>query len=313
MTFNLCCIIEGHGEEQAVPVLVRRIQQSLRPDIQCEVKRLRVPRHKMVKPHELERAVEFASRLAKPPRAILILVDADEDPPCLLGPKLLQRAKAARPDVSIGVVLAKREFETWFLAAIESLRGRRGLPDDLQPIPDVENVQDAKGRLTDLMAGSEYTPPFPTSPHLRQRLTWTWHVKDRIPSTSAGVRSNGCSPKPRATMGKVRDIGPPMTYNNGGTKGRRAGRGMALTTQSAGLWISEYSPSPVRRVGPAWWCAPKRPSGPFWNARGARAWSTCGRRRVGSPPHRRYKKRCRPSRPFRRRWIGWRTSHSPWS
>ena len=34
MILNLCCIIEGHGEEEAVPVLVRRIQQNLRPDIQ---------------------------------------------------------------------------------------------------------------------------------------------------------------------------------------------------------------------------------------------------------------------------------------
>ena len=76
------------------------------------------------------------------------------------------RRKAAQPDVSIGVVLAKREFETWFLAAIESLRGRRGLPDDLQPIPDVENVQDAKGRLTDLMAGSGVYSSVPDQPAL---------------------------------------------------------------------------------------------------------------------------------------------------
>ena len=94
MILNLCCIIEGHGEEQAVPVLVRRIQQTLREDIQLEFQRLRVPRHRMVKPHELERAVELAARLAIPPRGILILVDADDDPPCILGPKLLQRAKA---------------------------------------------------------------------------------------------------------------------------------------------------------------------------------------------------------------------------
>ena len=152
MILNLCCIIEGHGEEQAVPLLVRRVQQSLRPDIQlAEVTRLRAPRHKMVRPKELERAVELAARRTKPPRAILILVDADDDPPCLLGPTLLERAKAARPDVPVGVVLAKREFESWFLAAIESLRGRRGLPADLQPMSDFENIRDAKGTLIRLM------------------------------------------------------------------------------------------------------------------------------------------------------------------
>ncbi len=155
MPLNLCCIIEGRGEEQAVPTLLRRIQQTLRPDIQLNVLRpIRVSRHKIVKPNELERAVELAARQSTPPRAILILVDADDDPPCTLGPELLQRAKAARSDVSIGVVLAKREFETWFLAAIESLSGRRGLPMDLQPIADVESISDAKGKLKSLAHGS---------------------------------------------------------------------------------------------------------------------------------------------------------------
>jgi hypothetical protein len=166
MILNLCCIIEGHGEEQAVPVLVRRIQQTLREDIQLEFQRLRVPRHRMVKPRELERAVELAARLAIPPRAILVLVDADDDPPCILGPELLKRAKAARPDVPVAVVLANREFETWFLAAIESLCGHRRLPADLHPIPDVESIRDAKGKLTNLMRGAGVYSPTPDQPAL---------------------------------------------------------------------------------------------------------------------------------------------------
>jgi hypothetical protein len=166
MILNLCCIIEGHGEEQAVPVLVRRIQQSFRPDLQLEFQRLRVPRHRMVRAHELERAVELAVRLTPAPRAILVLVDADDDPPCMLGPELLKRAQAARPDVSVGVVLANREFETWFLAAIESLGGHRRLPADLRPIPNVESIRDAKGRLTSLMGGAGVYSPTPDQPAL---------------------------------------------------------------------------------------------------------------------------------------------------
>jgi hypothetical protein len=46
--------------------------------------------------------------------------------------------------VPIAVVLAKREYEAWFLAAAESLRGKRGLPDDLQPPDDPEAIQGAK-------------------------------------------------------------------------------------------------------------------------------------------------------------------------
>ena len=97
MTLNLGCITEGHGERQAVPVLVRRIQQLLCPAIVLNVlSPIRVPRHKIVIPGELERAVELAARRLTPPRAILILLDADDDPPCILGPELLRRAKAAR-------------------------------------------------------------------------------------------------------------------------------------------------------------------------------------------------------------------------
>ncbi len=69
------------------------------------------------KANEVERAVEFAARRMEPPRAILILIDADDDCPAQVGPELLHRATVARSDVPLGVVLAKREFEAWFLAA----------------------------------------------------------------------------------------------------------------------------------------------------------------------------------------------------
>jgi len=58
------------------------------------------------------------------------------------------------------VVIAKCEFEAWFLAAAESLRGRRGLPPNLQPPPDPESVRDAKRWLGERMAGGRvYQPP----------------------------------------------------------------------------------------------------------------------------------------------------------
>ncbi|MBU4273663.1 MAG: DUF4276 family protein [Planctomycetes bacterium] len=151
MILNLCCIVEGHGEKSAVPILMRRILQSLCADLQLNLPGpIRVSRYKIVKPNELERAVELAARLLAPPRAILILMDADDDPPCILGPDLLRRAKQTRPDVPVGVVLANREFETWFLAAIESLGGRRGIPRDVSPLDDVESIH-AKRRLEKIM------------------------------------------------------------------------------------------------------------------------------------------------------------------
>ena len=128
MILNLSCIVEGHGDVAAVPVLLRRIQQQCDPAAYLEIARpIRIARHKLVKPGELEKAVAFAANQVASPRAILVLIDADDDCPAELGPELLARAKRVRPDVPIGIVLAKYEFEAWFLASLESLGGRRGL------------------------------------------------------------------------------------------------------------------------------------------------------------------------------------------
>jgi hypothetical protein len=108
-----------------------------------------------VKAGELERAVEFASYQGG---AVLVLLDADDDCPATIGPQLLARARAIDP--SAAVVLAKSEFEAWFLAAAESIRGHRGLRTDLTSPVNVEDVRDAKGWLSEQMVGawSVYSP-----------------------------------------------------------------------------------------------------------------------------------------------------------
>ncbi|MGN9894906.1 hypothetical protein [Micromonospora sp. L31] len=80
-------------------------------------------------------------------------LDADDHCPADLGPRLLHRAQAARPDVKVCVVLANREFEAWFLAAAKSLGGLRGLPDVLEPPAYPEAKRDAMGWLSERMAG----------------------------------------------------------------------------------------------------------------------------------------------------------------
>ena len=45
------------------------------------------------------------------------------------------------------MVLASREYETWFVTAAPSLRGRRGFPQDLDSPPEAERIRDAKGWL----------------------------------------------------------------------------------------------------------------------------------------------------------------------
>jgi uncharacterized protein DUF4276 len=149
MAFSLTCIVEGHGEIEAVPVTIRRIANLVAPKLALKIHPpFRVPRNRLVKPDELERSVELAARRAGREGAILIVLDGDDECPAILGPELLARAQKARSDIPIKVVLAKREFEAWFLAAAESLRGRRGLAGDLEAPSDPEAIRGAKEWLT---------------------------------------------------------------------------------------------------------------------------------------------------------------------
>ncbi|MGH9152683.1 MAG: DUF4276 family protein [Acidimicrobiales bacterium] len=162
MTCTISCIVEGHGEVSSVPILLRRIAESLNPAVVVSVPPpLRVPADKLCRPGELERHVELAARKVGAGGGVLVLLDADdeEDCPARLGPELLARCIAQRSDLPVAVVLAKREFEAWFLAAATSVAGRRGLAHDLQGPENPEEVRGAKEWLRRHMAsGTTYAP-----------------------------------------------------------------------------------------------------------------------------------------------------------
>lgn len=149
MPANIIPIVEGHGEVAAVPLLLRRIADALEVyDVQVGTP-VRCQRHKLVKKAgELERAVELAVRKGGINGRVLLLIDAEDDCPGELGPALLARAKAARADILIGVVLAKREFEAWFLGSLESLRVEYGIAPDVRLHRDPEDISGAKEHLT---------------------------------------------------------------------------------------------------------------------------------------------------------------------
>ena len=46
----------------------------------------------------------------------VVLIDSDDDCPAELGPDLLLRGSSAYPELPIGVVIAKMEYESRFLA-----------------------------------------------------------------------------------------------------------------------------------------------------------------------------------------------------
>jgi hypothetical protein len=153
MPGQLAAIVEGHGEVEALPILVRRIAQMTALGYCPKIGPiLRAPASRLLKREgELERLIELAARKLAGRGAILILLDCDDGCPAREAPDLLKRARQARSDIPISVVMAKREFETWFLAVAESLRGQRNLPDDLMPPPDPEAIRGAKEWLSHRM------------------------------------------------------------------------------------------------------------------------------------------------------------------
>ena len=160
MTTSIVSIVEGRGEVDAVPILLRRIAAVALPAVVVDVRSpIRVDRRKIVKAEELERAVELAARKVGTGGRILILLDAEDDCPAELAPELLRRARAARRDRAIRVVLAKTEYEAWFLAAAESIAGRHGIDAAAAAPTDPEEVTGAKEWLTSRMpAGQPYRP-----------------------------------------------------------------------------------------------------------------------------------------------------------
>jgi hypothetical protein len=89
----------------------------------------------------------------------VVLIDSDDDCPKDLGPALRERARSARPDLDVAVILARREYEAWFLAGAESLAGKRNLRADLSAPVNPEGIRDAKGWLRDNSVGQvKYRP-----------------------------------------------------------------------------------------------------------------------------------------------------------
>jgi hypothetical protein len=151
-------IVEGQGDEAAVPLLLRR----LRDEAQAwglEVGRPhRRRRTQLVKRDSLQSTVRVAA-LREDCAAILILVDADDDCPKELAPTLEEWAREAAGGRPCAVMMANREYEAWILASIEALRGKSAILHDATSHPDPEGPRDAKGELEQRMRSSaSYSP-----------------------------------------------------------------------------------------------------------------------------------------------------------
>lgn len=104
-------LVGGDGEVSALPLLLRRIIKSLDSTVHPEVCRpFRHPSGSLLKAGGLERAIQAVAEL-HPAHHILVLRDSDDYCPKHLGLDLVTRAKRARPDLWVSIVLAHREYE----------------------------------------------------------------------------------------------------------------------------------------------------------------------------------------------------------
>src|SRR5947209_9224501 len=121
-------IVEGFGEVQAIPLILRRlVQESGLHSIQI-AQAFRSTRGQLCQEDTLRRVIEVV-RL-KQPDGLLITLDSDDDCPVELANQISAWAKKYAAPTECQVAIAHREFETWFLSSIESLRGKRGIAFD---------------------------------------------------------------------------------------------------------------------------------------------------------------------------------------
>ncbi len=150
---TLQVIVEGHGEVDALPVLLRRLQ------VQCGSFELKIGRpyranrSQLLQKGSLQSAIGVLSAQADECSGILILFDGDDDCPRELGPRIQRWAQEQARGTPCEVVVAWREYEAWFLASVGSVLP--GAPEHNDP----EGPRDAKGALSARMpAGRSYQP-----------------------------------------------------------------------------------------------------------------------------------------------------------
>ena len=148
---RIVSIVEGDGEVSAVPILIRRIGEDLGLYVEgyraILTKRDRFPRLA----HERETRMQMARINVGESGAILVLLDADGEPPCthgitqcLLGAELLESVHSLAAGLPVAVVLAQCEYESWFIAAAPSLVATGDLVPGTETPDNPDSIRGAK-------------------------------------------------------------------------------------------------------------------------------------------------------------------------
>lgn len=153
-------IVTGHGEVRSIRILLERVAAHIDPGLHVIVHnayRMNESALAQTDAASLGKALQLGAARVRHAGAVLILLDSEDHCPGELGPRLYAACNKLRPDLFISVVCAHREFETWFLWAIESLRGVSGIPADISMPNDPEAIRGAKEWLA-RVRNSSYSP-----------------------------------------------------------------------------------------------------------------------------------------------------------
>ena len=143
-------IVEGHGEVEAAPVLLRRLLAETGCQNIGVGRPIRRTRSQLRSKEGIQAGVRLA--LLQPEcAAVVILFDGEDDCPKELAAQVGAWAREAAAGKPCDVVVAYREYETWFLAALESLRGQYGIARNAVAPASPESKRDAKGALEEFM------------------------------------------------------------------------------------------------------------------------------------------------------------------
>ncbi|HHC24661.1 MAG TPA: DUF4276 family protein [Desulfobacterales bacterium] len=152
-------IVEGQGERDAVPLLLRRIlhQHQLwhwsaaRPIAAGNLNKLK---------KKLGQFVTYAQK-KKDCGGILILLDLDDGCPAEEAADLAEQVRSLYLRSPVAIVFAHREYEAWFLASMEVIARNNAdrFPANLKYEGDVEGRRGVKEWLTHQMPpGQKYKP-----------------------------------------------------------------------------------------------------------------------------------------------------------
>ena len=156
-------IVEGEGEVGAAGLLIRRILHEHLGEYEFQVDSpMRLRRSEIY-----SKLPQFLSYAAKRQGcdAIVIIADSDDDCPRNLATKVSRIAADRNIGMPVAAVCPNKEYEAWFIASIEDIRGsaigQRGVTIDpnAECPDDPETIRGAKGWITRQMPkGMAYKP-----------------------------------------------------------------------------------------------------------------------------------------------------------